>query len=123
MSIEVVIWVLGGVIGVIGMLVATLWQMTRAEQKAQDAAIEQVRQHKADKVYVEDGEKRWSKEIDRIRFEHDKVIDRIEGRFEKELESVKDQLGERITTMEDNLLRSMTAQFNLVMEMLKKDKP
>ena len=116
---EVAIWALGGAISVISMLVATLWAMVRNEQKAQDEAIAK----KADIQKVEDSEKRWEKEVDRIRFEHDRVTNRIEGRFEKELESVKDQLGERITTMEDNLLRSMTAQFNLVMEMLKKDKP
>lgn len=119
MSIEIVMWVLSGIVGLVSILVATLWQMTRAEQKAQDEAIKA----KADKSAVEDNDRRVEKELERIRSEHDKVINRVEGRFEKELESVENRLSDRMITMEENLLRSMTSQFNMVMELLKKDKP
>lgn len=115
MQIEVVVWVLGGVMSVVSMLVATLWQMTRAEQKAQDEAIAK----KADLHKVEEGERRWEKEVDRLRFEHEKVISRVEGRFEKELESMEGRLCTKIESMEENLIR----QIGLVMEILKKDKP
>lgn len=111
MSIEVMIWVLGGATSVIGILVATLWQMTRAEQKAQDEAIAR----KADSAKVEENEKRWEKELDRMRFEHDKVIDRVEGRFEKELENVESRLCTKMETMEATIIR----QIELVMEILK----
>lgn len=91
-SLQVAIWVLGGTIGVIGILVGVLWNMTRAEQKAQDEAIAK----KADLHKVEEGEKRWEKEVDRLRFEHDKVISRVEGRFEKELAAMESRLSEKI---------------------------
>lgn len=113
-SLQVAIWVLGGAIGVIGILVGVLWNMTRAEQKAQDEAIAK----KADLYKVEEGEKRWEKEVDRLRLEHEKVIDRVEGRFEKELENMESRLCTKIETMEENLVR----QIGLVMELLKKDK-
>lgn len=114
MSIEIAIWVLGGTIGVIGMLVATLWQMTRAEQKAQDEAIAR----KADSQKVEEGEKRFEKEVDRLRFEHEKVINRVEGRFEKELENVESRIISRFDSMEANFVR----QFEILMEIVKKDR-
>ena len=106
--IGALMWVAGGILGVIGILLATLWQMTRREKEIQDAAIEQVRQLKADKAVVEDNEKRWDKEMDRLRFEHDKVIDRVENRFEKELAAMENRLGEKI---------------DLILEILKKDRP
>lgn len=113
-SLQVAIWVLGGAIGVIGILVGVLWNMTRAEQKAQDEAIAK----KADLHKVDDAEKRWEKEVDRLRFEHDKVIDRVENRFEKELENMENRLCTKIETMEENLVR----QIGLVMELLRKEK-
>jgi len=112
MSMEVAIWALGGAIGVIGTLVATLWAMVRAEQKAQDEAIAR----KADIAKVDESEKRWEKEVDRLRFEHDKVISRIEDRFEKELENVESRLSTKMEAMESTILR----QIELVMEILKK---
>jgi len=113
-TLQVAVWVLGGLVGVIGILIGVLWQMTRAEQKAQDEAIAR----KADNTKVEENEKRWEKEIDRIRFEHEKVIDRVENRFEKELENMENRLCTKIETMEATILR----QIELVMEILKKDK-
>lgn len=97
--ISALIWVLGGAIGVVGILVGVLWNMTRAEQKAQDEAIAK----KADLVKVEDNEKRWDKEMDRIRFEHDKVIDRVENRFEKELAAMESRLSEKMDLVLDIL--------------------
>ena len=92
MQIEIVVWIIGGILSVVSLLVATLWNMTRAEQKAQDEAIAK----KADLNKVEEGEKRWEKEVDRLRFEHDKVISRVEGRFEKELAAMESRLSEKI---------------------------
>lgn len=112
-SLQVAIWVLGGAIGVIGILVGVLWNMTRAEQKAQDEAIAK----KADLHKVEEGEKRWEKEVDRLRFEHEKVIDRVENRFERELANMESRLCTKMETMEENLVR----QFSMVMELLKKE--
>jgi FtsZ-interacting cell division protein ZipA len=103
-SMQVIIWIMGGAIGTIGLLVGVLWNMTRAEQKAQDEAIAK----KADLSKVEDGERRWEKEVDRLRAEHDKVIEKVEGRFEKELAAMETRLGEKI---------------DLILEILRKDKP
>ena len=119
MPIEVILWILGAFVTMLSALVATIWSMVRSDKKAQDEAIEHVRQVKADKVSVDDNEKRLEKELDRIRFEHEKVINRVEGRFEKELSSVETRLGTKIESMETNVLR----QFELLMEILKKDKP
>lgn len=106
--ISAIFWILGGLFGVVSILLGTLWSMTRKEKEAQDAAIEHVKQIKADKAVVEDNERRWDKEMDRIRFEHDKVIDRVENRFEKELAAMENRLGEKI---------------DLILEILKKDRP
>ena len=51
-TLQVAVWVLGGLVGVIGILIGVLWQMTRAEQKAQDEAIAR----KADNTKVEENE-------------------------------------------------------------------
>lgn len=102
--ISAMIWILGGAMGIIGILVGVLWNMTRAEQKAQDEAIAK----KADLHKVEEGEKRWEKEVDRLRFEHERVIDKVENRFEKELSAMESRLGEKI---------------DLILEILKKGQP
>ena len=96
MPIEVILWVLGAFVTMLSALVATIWSMMRSDKKAQDEAIEHVRQHKADKAAVEDNDKRFEKEIDRLRFEHERVIDKVENRFEKELSAMESRLGEKI---------------------------
>lgn len=111
---EVAIWVLGGAISVIAMLVATLWQMTRAEQKAQDEAIKS----KADQNRVEESDKRFEREIERIRHDSEKVIEKIEARHDKDLELMESRLCTKIEAMEVNVLR----QIELIMELLKKDR-
>ena len=118
MPIEVILWILGAFVTMLSALVATIWSMVRSDKKAQDEAIEHVRQSKADKAVVEDTDKRFEKEIDRLRFEHEKVIDRVEGRFEKELENMESRLCVKFENMEANLLR----QFELLMEVVKKDR-
>ena len=116
--ISAIFWILGGLFGIVSILLGTLWNMTRKEKELQDAAIEQVKQVKADKLEVSENEKRWEKEIDRLRFEHEKVISRVEGRFEKELENVESRIISRFDVMEANFLR----QFEILMEIVKKDK-
>ena len=96
MPIEVILWVLGAFVTMLSALVATIWSMMRSDKKAQDEAIEHVRQNKADKAAVEDNDKRFEKEIDRLRFEHERVIDKVENRFEKELSAMESRLGEKI---------------------------
>lgn len=105
------LWILGGAFTVLGAMLAIVWSLLRAEQKAQDDAIAK----KADQERVDDNERRWEKELDRMRFEHDKVIDRVEGRFEKELENVESRLCTKMETMEATIIR----QIELVMEILK----
>lgn len=111
---EIAIWVLGGAISVIGMLVATLWQMTRAEQKAQDDAIKS----KADQVRLEESDKRFDKELERIRHDNERVVEKIEARHEKDLDAMENRLCTKIEAMETNVLR----QIELIMELLKKNK-
>lgn len=103
MSIEIAIWVLGGAISVIGMLVATLWQMTRAEQKAQDEAI----RDKADKSMVVDTQSRHDKEFDRIREEQTRLMDKADERHQRELSAMENRLSSKI---------------DLILELLKKDR-
>ena len=103
MSIEIAIWVLGGAISVIGMLVATLWQMTRAEQKAQDEAI----RDKADKSMVVDTQSRHDKEFDKIREEQTRLMDKADERHQRELSAMENRLSSKI---------------DLILELLKKDR-
>jgi biopolymer transport protein ExbB/TolQ len=118
MSQEVWLWILSGILGVLASMIAVIWSLLRAEQKAQDDAIEEVRKHKADKDAVEDAGKRVEKEIDRIKFEHERVIDRVELRFEREMVNMESRLCTKIAEMEANVIR----QIELMMEILKKDK-
>lgn len=118
MPIEVILWIFGAFITMLLALVGTIWSMMRSDKKAQDDAIDEVRKFKADKTALEDGEKRFEKEVDRLRFEHEKVISRVEGRFEKELENVESRIISRFDNMEANFLR----QFEILMEIVKKDK-
>lgn len=116
MSQEVWLWLLSGILGVISSMVVVIWSLLRAEQKAQDDAIEDVRKNKADKESVEDAGKRVEKEIDRIKFEHERVIDRVELRFEREMVSMESRLCNKMEAMEENISR----QIALMMEILKK---
>jgi FtsZ-interacting cell division protein ZipA len=111
MSIEAVIWALGGAMSVIGLLLATLWQMTRAEQKAQDEAIKS----KADTARVSESESRWEKEAQRIREEHDKVTQRLEQNHERDLANMESRLSQKMDTLGENLMRQM----QLIMELIK----
>jgi FtsZ-interacting cell division protein ZipA len=113
MSIEIVIWILGGAISIVGMLVATLWTMTRKEAEAQDAAIKS----KADQVRVNEAELRWEKEAQRIRDEHDKVTLRLEANHERDLASMETRLSHQMAQMGDSLMRQM----QIIMELIKKD--
>jgi len=97
----------GAFITLIGALVATIWSMMRSDKKAQDAAIEHVRQVKADKAAVEDNDKRFEKEIDRLRQDHERVIDKVENRFEKELSAMESRLGEKIDLILEILKRAI----------------
>jgi len=103
MSMEIAIWVLGGAVSIIGMLVATLWQMTRAEQKAQDEAI----RDKADKTTVSDSQLRHDKEFDRIREEQTRLMDKADERHQRELSAMESRLSSKI---------------DLILELLKKDR-
>lgn len=103
MSMEIAIWVLGGAVSIIGMLVATLWQMTRAEQKAQDEAI----RDKADKSMVVDTQSRHDKEFDRIREEQTRLMDKADERHQRELSAMENRLSSKI---------------DLILELLKKDR-
>ena len=118
MAQEVWLWILSSALGVLGAMIAVIWSLLRAEQKAQDDAIEEVRKHKADKEAVEDNSKRVEKEIDRIKFEHERVIDRVELRFEREMVNMESRLCTKMAEMEANVIR----QIELMMEILKKDK-
>lgn len=100
---EIAIWVLGGAVSIIGMLVATLWQMTRAEQKAQDEAI----RDKADKSMVVDTQSRHDKEFDRIREEQTRLMDKADERHQRELSAMENRLSSKI---------------DLILELLKKDR-
>jgi len=111
------LWILSGAFTVISAVLGIVWSLLRAEQKAQDEAIEDVRKHKADKDVVEEAGKRTEKEIDRIKFEHERVIDRVELRFEREMINVESRLGTKIEQMEANILR----QIELMMEIVRKD--
>lgn len=115
MPIEVILWIFGAFITLIGALVATIWSMMRSDKKAQDAAIEHVRQVKADKAAVEDNDKRFEKEIDRLRQDSEKVVAKIEERHERDLQNMETRLLAKIESMETNVLRQM----ELIMEILK----
>ena len=117
MSQEVWLWILSGILGVLASMIAVIWSLLRAEQKAQDDAIEEVRKHKADKDAVEDAGKRVEKEIDRIKFEHERVIDRVELRFEREMVNMESRLCTKMEATETAILR----QLDLLMEIVKKN--
>ena len=112
MASEFMTWILSGVLAIIGVLVGTLWSIVRGENASQDAAIKV----KANQTSLDDSEKRWEKEFERLRHDNERVIEKIENRHDKEMAMMESRLCTKIESMEGNVLR----QIELIMELLKK---
>lgn len=111
MSTEFMVWVLTGAVGVISILIGTLWSMIRSEKVAQDEVIKQ----KADKDVVTDTEIRLAKELEKVRAENEKMGARLESRADRDSANMELRIQTRMDVLERNLLR----QLELMMEALK----
>lgn len=119
MSIEIAIWVLGGAVSIIGMLIATLWQMTRAEQKAQDENIELLKKEKADRSFVTDTHSRHDKEFDRIRDEYVRLQDKSDEKNQRELAAMESRLSSQMGDLQRTVLSSNNNTNELIKELIR----
>ena len=117
--ISALIWALGGVIGVIGILVGVLWNMTRAEQKAQDENIEFLKKEKADRSFVLDTHSRHDKEFDRIRDEYVRLQDKSDEKHQRELAAMESRLSSQMGDLQRTVLSSNNNTNDLIKELIR----
>ena len=114
MPIEVATWIIGGVLGVVSLLVGTLWKITRDEKSSQDAAIKL----KADEKRVDQMETRINNDITYSREHHQMLLDKSEARVDREMASMENRLKDSISRSESNILTHM----NMMLDILKEDR-
>lgn len=104
--INTLVWAFGGILGLVVLLLGTLWSMTRREKEIQDEAIDKVRQDKADKAILIDAQFRYDREFDRVRDEQTRLFDKADERHQRELAAMENRLSSKI---------------DLILELLKKE--
>ena len=111
-SIEVLVSILGGLITLLGIVSTTVWNMIRAETKEQ---AEQIKK-KVDHDRLRESEIRFSRELEVLKADNDKLISKIEGRHERDMDTMEKRLTDKMETLEANLMRQM----QLIMELITK---
>lgn len=114
MQSDVVVWVLGGVLSVVSLLVGALWKITREEKATQDAVIKL----KADEKRVDQMESRINNDITYSREHHQMLLDKSEARVDREMASMENRLKDSISRSESNILTHM----NMMLDILKEDR-
>ena len=114
MPIEVVTWLIGVALGIVTILVGTLWKITRDEKSTQDEAIKL----KADEKRVDQMEARINNDITYSREHHQMLLDKSEARVDREMASMENRLKDSISRSEANILTHM----NLILEVIREDK-
>lgn len=99
-SVEVVVWILSGVLSIVSILVGVIWTMTRAEAKEQAEAIKR----KADTERVIDVEKRWNEQLNHVRDSNEKLIDKLSAKHDRDIDMLSNRLGDQIRSTEKNIL-------------------
>lgn len=117
--LSALIWILGGAIGVVGILVGVLWNMTRAEQKAQDDSIEFLKKEKADRTFVLDTHSRHDKEFDRMRDEYVRLQDKSDEKHQRELAAMESRLSSQMGDLQRTVLSSNNNTNELIKELIR----
>ena len=102
-NVEILVYILGGLITLLGVVSTTVWNMIRAETKEQAELIKK----KADSDRLKDSETRFSRELEVLKSDNEKLIAKIEQRHEKDLDSMEKRLSNKMETLEANLMRQM----------------
>lgn len=117
--ISALIWIMGGAIGVIGILIGVLWNMTRAEQRDQDENIELLKKEKADRSFVLDTHSRHDKEFDRLRDEYIRLQDKSDEKNQRELAAMENRLSLQMGDLQRTVLSSNNNTNDLIKELIK----
>lgn len=117
--ISALIWIMGGAIGVIGILIGVLWNMTRAEQQAQDESIELLKKEKADRSFVTDTHSRHDKEFDRLRDEYIRLQDKSDEKNQRELAAMENRLSSQMGDLQRTVLSSNNNTNDLIKELIR----
>ncbi len=117
--ISALIWIMGGAIGVIGILIGVLWNMTRAEQRDQDENIELLKKEKADRSFVLDTHSRHDKEFDRLRDEYIRLQDKSDEKNQRELAAMENRLSLQMGDLQRTVLSSNNNTNDLIKELIR----
>jgi len=115
-SIEVLVYILGGLITLLGIVSTTVWNMLRAEAKEQ---AEQIKK-KADSDRLKESESRFSRELETLKNDNEKLINKIEQRHQYDLDTMEKRLSDKMETLEANLMRQMQLITELITNKLNK---
>jgi hypothetical protein len=117
--ISALIWILGGAVGVVGILIGVLWNITRAEQQVQDENIEILKKEKADRSFVLDTHSRHDKEFDRMRDEYVRLQDKSDEKHQRELAAMESRLSSQMGDLQRTVLSSNNNTNDLIKELIR----
>jgi hypothetical protein len=89
--------------------------MIRAEAKEQAELIKK----KADSDRLKESETRFSRELEVLKADNEKLISKIEGRHERDMDSMEKRLSDKMETLEANLMRQMQLISELITKNIK----
>lgn len=114
MTLELSMYLLGGAIFVLTCLFGTVWGFMRQEAKDHALKLDQ----KVDNGRFHELEARFTKELDSVKENGEKLIDKLQSKHERELESMQSnfreqmqQIREQVRQTETNILNQMNLLF------------
>jgi len=109
---DTLVWVLTGVVTLVGSLSGIIWKLVRDEAKGQAEILKE----KADNDRVTELEHRFQAEISEAKADTEKLVNKLEAKHDKEIDQLSARLTDQIRSTETNIL----TQLRLMIEMVRK---
>ena len=112
LTIETIVYIIGGVSAIGFPLLGIIWSLHREEIKSHTEELKK----KADQIRMTDIESRLEKDISTVKHENTRLLEKLEDRYDKQIEQLEVRLTSSMKTMESNIM----TQMNMIMSMLQK---
>lgn len=121
LSTEVSVWIITGLMPVLGGLIAVIYNRVVADNKKHEEAIqknEDSLQKKADSDKLREMEQRWKEDLRQAKDSNERLMDKLENRYDKELSAMEVRINQSIKTSETNILAQMQSQMQIFSQMV-----
>ena len=121
LSTEALVWIVSGLMPVIGGLIAVIYNRMVSDDKKHEEAIQKHQeaiQKKADSDKLKDLEAKFKDELKDSKETNERLMDKIEQRYDKELSAMELRINASIKTSETNILAQMQSQMQIFSQMI-----